>query len=347
LNLADLGEFGLIERLARKLAASGVTPAAGEVALAIGDDAALLQSPPGSDVVATADAVIEEVHFRRDWSRPEDVGWKSLAVNVSDLAAMGARPLAALVTVALPAETPVSWVERFYRGLGDCAAEYGCPIVGGDTVRSPRQIAISVTALGSVAAGRAVRRSGAGVGDLLCVTGVLGDSGGGLALLQGGRRKSRKYASLLERHRRPRPQAVAGPALADAGLATAMLDLSDGLGSDLRHLCKACRVGARLHTDWLPISDDARQAAKTLSADPTRWALFGGEDYELLFTVPPERFSEVPATLGPFGVVATIVGEITPRRVTAVDAAGREVPLRPEGFAHFATGSVRTSQSKA
>ncbi|MGV3724977.1 MAG: thiamine-phosphate kinase [Actinomycetota bacterium] len=335
MNLADLGEFGLIERLARKLAASHAPPAAGSVSLAIGDDAALLQPPPGAGLGATADPVIEEVHFRRDWSKPEDVGWKSLAVNVSDLSAMGARPLGALVTVALPADAPVSWVDRFYRGLGDCAVRYGCPIVGGDTVRSPRHIAISVTALGTVTAGRAVRRSGAKVGDLICVTGVLGGSGAGLALLQGGRGKTRKYASLLARHRRPGPPVPAGSALAEAGLPTAMMDLSDGLGSDLRHLARASGVGARLHTDCLPISDDARQAARELGVDPARWALFGGEDYELLFTVSADRFPEVPPTLGPLGVVATIVGEITPRRVTVLDADGREAPLRPEGFAHF------------
>jgi thiamine-monophosphate kinase len=114
-----------------------------------------------------------------------------------------------------------------------------------------------------------------------------------------------------------------------------MMDLSDGLGSDLRHLAKASRVGARIHTDCLPISDDARQAAKELGVDPAHWALFGGEDYELLFTVPADRFPEVPPTLGPLGVVATIIGEITPRRITVVDAAGRETVLRPEGFAHF------------
>jgi len=337
LNLAALGEFGLIERLARRLAVSTVAPAAGGVSLAIGDDAAVLQPPAGAEVVVTADALIEEVHFRRAWSKAEDVGWKSLAVNVSDLAAMGARPLGALITLALPADVPVSWVDRFYRGLGLCAAEYGCPIVGGDTVRSPRHVAISVTALGTVASGRVVRRSGAKVGDLICVTGVLGDSGGGLALLQGGRRKSRKYASLLERHLRPRAQALAGPALAEAGLATAMMDLSDGLGSDLRHLAKASGVGARTYTNRLPISDDARQAAKELGVDPTRWALFGGEDYELLFTIAPERFPEVPPTLGPFGVVATIIGEVTPRWVTVVDGAGREKSLGADGFAHFGT----------
>lgn len=337
MNLADLGEFGLIDRLARSLAVSPVAPAAGSVELAIGDDASVLRFPAGTELVATADALIEEVHFRRDWSRPEDIGWKSLAVNVSDLAAMGARPLAALVTIALPAEVPVRWVDRYYQGLRECAAEYGCPIAGGDTVRSPHHIALSITAFGSVAAGRAVRRSGARVGDLLCVTGVLGDSGAGLELLRQGRGKSRKYAELLERHCRPRARAAAGSALAEAGLPTAMMDLSDGLGSDLGHLTRASGVGACVETERLPISDPARQAARELGLDPVRWALFGGEDYELLFTVPPARFAEVPPTLGPLGVVATIVGEITPEGLTVRTEDGREAPLRAEGFAHFAT----------
>lgn len=343
MNLARLGEFGLINRLARTLASQPVVPAAGEVDLAIGDDASILRLPPGSELVATADALIEEVHFRRDWSRPEDVGWKSLAVNVSDLAAMGARSLAALISIALPPDVPVRWIDRFYAGLHECAREYGCPITGGDTVRAPRHIALSVTALGTVPTGQAVRRSGARVGDLVCVTGVLGDSGGGLALLQNGQSRSRKYAALLERHRRPRAQSAAGPALAEAGLATAMMDLSDGLGSDLRHLARASQVGARIEAERLPISDDARQAARRLKQDPLRWALYGGEDYELLFTVSPDRFAEVPPALGPFGIVATIIGEITPRKVTLVHEDGREAPLRPEGFAHFAGTRPETS----
>jgi thiamine-monophosphate kinase len=338
-NLADLGEFGLIERLAGKLTETGGQPAAGGVDLAIGDDAALLQLPPNTQLVTTIDALVEEVHFRRDWSRPEDLGWKALAVNVSDLGAMGARPLAALISVALPPDVPVRWVDRLYRGLGECARRYGCPLVGGDTVRAPRQIALSITALGSVPTGKAVRRAGARVGDLLCVTGVLGDSGAGLDLLQRAGARKRRYAPLYAWHVRPEPPVAAGAALAEAGLPTAMMDLSDGLASDLRHLARASGVGATVETERLPISDAAREAGRELAIDPVRWALYGGEDYQLLFTVPPERLGEVPVVLGPLGVTTTVIGKITRRGLKLASRDGSTAALRPEGFAHFEGGA--------
>jgi thiamine-monophosphate kinase len=333
--VSKLGEFPLIERLAKRLAAGGVQPARGEVRVGIGDDAAVLRVPEGSELVATIDALVEEVHFRRDWSKPEDLGWKALAVNVSDLGVMGARPLGALITLALPKDTPVRWVDRFYAGLSECGAAYGCPVAGGDTVRSPERIAVSVAALGSVAAGKAVTRSGARVGDLVCVTGVLGDSGAGLALLARGGRVPRKYSPLVRWHRRPRPPAEAGAVLAERGLATAMLDLSDGLASDLRHICETSRVGTRVELKRLPISYAARLAGEELVVDPIDWALRGGEDYQLLFTVPPARFPEVPPALGPLGVVATCIGEITTKGYFQVDANGKTLRLDPTGFAHF------------
>lgn len=328
-------EFSLIDRLDSRLTRLAAAPAAGRLVLGIGDDAALLQPPPGTELVVTADALVEDVHFRRDWSRPGDIGWKALAVNVSDLGAMGARPLASLVTLALPRGTPVAWVDRFYAGLGECAAAYGCPVAGGDTVRAPDRIALSVTALGTVPAGRSVLRSGAGVGDLLCVTGVLGDSGAGLALLQQGGRIPPRLGRLVEWHRRPHPPVTAGALLAEAGLATAMLDLSDGLASDLRHLCRRSGVGARVEAERLPVSDAARRAAARLGVDPLHWALHGGEDYQLLFTVPEERFAAVPPVLGPLGVTATIIGRVAPRGIRLVDPSGRSEPLRPAGFRHF------------
>lgn len=330
-----MGEFGLIERLARRLAASGAVPRGGSVVLGIGDDAAVLGLPPETELVATADALAEGVHFRRDWSRPEELGWKALAVNVSDLGAMGARPVAALLTLALPKEVPVAWVEGLYRGLKAVSERYGCPVVGGDTVRSLGGICLSVTAFGAVPAGKAVTRSGARVGDLVCVTGGLGDSGAGLALLERGGEVPEALSAPVRWHLRPEPPVEAGAVLAERGLATAMMDLSDGLASDLRHIATRSKVGAVVEAERLPISDAARQAAKGLGIDPVRWALFGGEDYQLLFTVPSERFAEVPPALGPLGVVATIVGKITRRGLVLVSVDGSRTPLTPEGFHHF------------
>ena len=338
-TLSELGEFGLIARLARSL--EPATPAAGAVDLGIGDDAALLRLPVGSQLVATIDALTEGVHFRRDWSRAEDVGWKSLAVNVSDLGAMGARPVGALITLAVPPDTPVRWIDRLYAGLGECATKFSCPIVGGDTVRSPSGISISVAALGAVPEGKAVRRSGARVGDLVCVTGTLGRSAAGLALLQSDLKPTQEErTSLVGAHCRPAPPIEAGARLAEAPLATAMLDLSDGLASDIQHIAKCSGVGAVIEAERLPISDAARQLARRLGVDPVQWALHGGEDYELLFTVAPERFPEVPPLLAPLGVTATIVGRITRRGVKLV-TEDETVPLRPQGFAHFRTGNGR------
>jgi thiamine-monophosphate kinase len=307
--------------------------------LGIGDDAALLRPPAGTEIVATIDAVMEEVHFRRDWSKPEDVGWKALAVNVSDLNGMGARPLAALVSIGLPPDVTPSWIEGCYRGMAECSAAYGCPLVGGDTVRSPRHIALSVTALGTVAEGRAVLRSGAQPGDLLCVTGVLGESAAGYELLSREVRRRPEHAPLLAAHRRPRPPRLAGAVLAEAGLVTAMLDLSDGLASDLQHLSRRSGVGVTVEAARLPISDATRQTAQRLELDVANLVLHGGEDYELLFAVPPDRWEKVPPALGPLGVVATIIGRVEVakgrRGVGLIGANGRRQPLRPQGFTHF------------
>jgi thiamine-monophosphate kinase len=330
-------EFGLIDRISAHLAKLQTQPAAGAVRLGIGDDAAVLVLPEGEELVTTIDALIEEVHFRRDWSRPEDIGWKALAVNVSDLGAMGARPLACFLTLALPKGTRTAWVDRFYAGLAECAGEYGCPVAGGDTVRSPDRIALTIAALGSVPAGKAVTRAGAQPGDLICVTGVLGDSGAGLALLERGKRAARRYAGPVAWHRRPHPPVAAGAVLAERGIPSAMMDLSDGLASDLRHIARASGVGARIEASRLPISDAARQAAKELKVDPVHWALHGGEDYQLLFTVPEERFEELPPALGPLGAVATVIGRITRRRgLFLIGTDAKSSPLRPTGFKHFA-----------
>jgi thiamine-monophosphate kinase len=334
MNLRDLGEFGLIRREAARLDVA--TPACGEVILGIGDDAAVLRLPEGYDLVTTTDALIEDVHFRCDWSRPEDIGWKSLAVNVSDLGAMGARPLGAAIALALPAHLPVRWIDRFFRGLSECASFHGCPVVGGDTVRSPGPIAITVSAHGGVRRGKAVLRSGARTGDLICVTGTLGESGAGLALLEAGRASDARWRPLISHHCRPRPPAAAGVRLGESGIVTAMMDLSDGLAADLTRLCDVSRCGALVKETLLPISDLVRQTASSLGVLPTRRALFGGEDYQLLFTVRPERFGDVPPLLGPLGVTATVVGEIRRGKArTLLTAAGERRPLKAEGFAHF------------
>jgi thiamine-monophosphate kinase len=283
-------------------------------------------------VVATADALVEEIHFRRDWTGPEDLGWKALAVNVSDILAMGGEPFAALISVALPSATDPGWVEALYQGLAACAEEYDCALVGGDTVGSPERIFLNVALLGTAEPGRVRTRSGARPGDRVCVTGALGDSAAGLALLRAG---SHAYPALLDAHRRPRPRRLAARALAAEPAVTAMMDLSDGIASDLRHIVTASGVGARLDAGALPLSTAARAAAADLGADPIEWALRGGEDYELLFTIRPEAVARLPRILAGTGVTATAVGEITAAGYLLVGPDGREEPLAPEAFAHF------------
>jgi thiamine-monophosphate kinase len=356
MRLGDLGEFGLIERIAQLVGGpgSGPRPEAGRVTLGIGDDAALLEVPPERQLVATVDTLVEEVHFRRDWTGPEDLGWKSLAVNVSDVAAMGAEPLAAFLSLALPENTEIAWIEAFIRGLEACACDYACVIAGGDTVRSPLPLAITVTLLGTVERGRGLLRSGARVGDALCVTGTLGDSAAGLALLQKGvgcsvsgvrsdsvpnthhrTPNTVDFAPLLAAHHRPRPRLEAARALAASGGVTAMMDLSDGLASDIRHLATRSDVGVRIQREALPISDAARAASSEIGVDPTDWALHGGEDYELLFTLPLSAVEPARELLSARGAPMTVVGEIVSEGLRLVEVDGRQVALEPAGFAHF------------
>jgi thiamine-monophosphate kinase len=341
-RLGDVGEFGLIDRIAALVQATGkaVRPGVGQVTLGIGDDASLLEIPPDRTLVTTVDTLVEEVHFRRDWTGPEDLGWKSLAVNVSDIAAMAAEPLAAFLSLALPPETEVAWVESFIRGMAECAWEYGCAIAGGDTVRSRERVAITVTLLGTVERGRALLRSGARLGDAICVTGTLGDSAAGLALLQKGKggpgprgKRVKTLDTLIIAHLRPRPRLDAARALAASGQVTAMMDLSDGLASDLRHLTARSGVGARVWRNSLPVSDAVSAVAPLLGVDPTEWALHGGEDYELLFAAVPQSIE----LLRPMRVPITVVGTIVEEGVWLLEADGSEKALEPRGFAHFQT----------
>lgn len=342
MRLSDVGEFGLIGRLRGAVDASRDRTRGGRVVLGIGDDAAVLGVSRVRQLVATIDTLVEGVHFRLDWSTAEDLGWKSLAVNLSDLGAMGAEPLAVLVAIALPPDTDAEWVEQLYSGIDQCAERYGGAVVGGDTVRSPAGVMITVAALGTVPHGGAVLRSGARAGELLCVTGTLGESGAGLALLEDGHSGVQVFGrsgGLTEPcmiwHLRPEPPVEAGIALARAGLATAMMDLSDGLASDTQHLAERSGVQVVVQEERMPISDATRRAAAELNRDPVAWALDGGEDHQLLFTVPQERFAEVPPLLGPHGVVATIIGEVREGNGVRLMRQGAEKVLLPGGFTHF------------
>lgn len=332
MNLGELGEFGLIYRLRERMLARRP---GNQVIAGIGDDAALLPGTGHDQLLLTTDALVEGVHFRSKWMPPDSLGWKALAVNLSDIAAMGGTPAWALVTLGLPATMPTGAVEDIYLGMDELGREHGTAVAGGDIVSSP-VLFINVVVAGSVPAGQALRRSRAAVGDLLVVTGALGASAAGLAVLGAGRQSEKGYYPLVRAHLRPVPRLEAGRALAQGQLAHACIDLSDGLGGDLRHLCRESGVGACLHLDQLPITEETEAAALALGADPLSWAVSGGEDYELLLAIAPESWEAAEQALLGAGCQPAAVGEVVPsgEGITAVRPDGSRTALG-SGYTHF------------
>jgi thiamine-monophosphate kinase len=327
INLAQLGEFGLIERIRRR------SPQGPGLHLGIGDDCAALEIPAGRLLLTSTDLLIEEIHFRRDWTDSFQLGRKAVSVNVSDIAAMGGEPHYLYLGLGLPPSLPLTEVDALLDGFLQAAASYNALLVGGDTCRSPGPLFISVTIEGSVPPEQLVRRRGARAGDLLYVSGTLGDSALALALLQEG---GQVDAALAKRHHDPQARPLLGRRLAMSGLATAMLDLSDGLLADLGHLLAASQVGARLQQQALPLSD----AARRLLAMQPRWrplALAGGEDYELLFTVDPHRRTELAELAAELALPLTAIGQITAAEegLTVLDDQGGRIDQKLTGFDHF------------
>lgn len=297
MDLKELGEFGLIRRIA-----AGIEVPAGVTG--IGDDCAVLPQRDGRETLVTTDLLMDGVHFLMEDVDPYSLGWKSAAVNLSDIAAMGGQPVGTFLAFALPRGLGSAWMDAFIRGYKDISAECGAPLLGGDTTGSKDRLCICVTVLGECAAGAAVRRSGARPGDRVCVTGPLGDSAGGLRVILDALPRGDDEAALVARHYRPRPRVAEGLALAAAG-ATAMMDISDGIGSDLRHILEASGVGARIRVADLPLSPELRRCAARHGWDAEALAIDGGEDYELLFTLPPAAESAL-------SVPHTMIGEIVP-----------------------------------
>ncbi len=330
MNLEDLGERALIERIRRQIGEHGEG-----VVIGIGDDAAALSPSPGRLLLATTDMLVEGVDFKRSYASPRQIGWKALAVNLSDIAAMGGLPRYALVSLGLPETTPVEEVDELYEGLTAIAKAHRVHIVGGDTGVAP-VLTLSITLIGEVEPGRLVRRSGARVGDVLAVTGSLGASAAGLAILNRGKGDFDEWKELIHAHLRPSPRVIEGAILARLGV-HAMIDLSDGLATDLDHLCRASGVGGRVCLSQLPIPEGVARAAAALGAEPWRLAVSGGEDFELLFALPSHH---VPGWLVELeretGTKATAIGEVVDAgmRVQFVNAQGESVVFG-RGFEHF------------
>jgi thiamine-monophosphate kinase len=342
-----LGELALIQRIRSGWGGTSGGPAR-HLVLGIGDDCAILRPPRGHEVLVTTDLSLEGRHFRRDWHPPESIGHRALARGLSDLAAMGARPLAAFLSLALPAELLSTrqgraWIQRFFTGLRTLAAQFATPLAGGDTSESPANLILAdIVLVGSAPAGRALRRSTAHPGDLLYVTGALGGSAAELeALGTAGEKRQPTLSAKAGKdgppasphpHFYPQPRIAVGQALLRRRLATAAIDLSDGLSIDLAHLCRESsgqqsKLGAQIEAAALPIHPLAAQ-----SAHPLDLALHGGEDYELLFAASPA--AKMPRSIA--GVPITRIGRLTSGpAITLVDAGSRQRPLKPSGWEHF------------
>ena len=327
-----MGEFELIDRFFRR-----TRPASARVPLGVGDDCALIAPAPGMQLAVSSDMLLEGRHFLSTVD-PARLGHKALAVNLSDLAACGARPLGFTLALALPA-IEEAWLDGFARGLFALADEHGCELVGGDTTRGP--LALCITVFGEVPAGQALLRSGARAGDDLYVSGTVGDARLALEVIRGTRSVP---APLFEHARRrmeqPTPRVALGQTL--RGLATAAVDVSDGLLGDLGHLLRQSRVGATIHADSaLPLLAAREQAGSPADlpdeATQLEFVLAGGDDYELLFTAPAAQREAVAAAAASCATPVTRIGQIDAQPgVRVLDDTGREVPGRFLSFDHFA-----------
>ncbi len=309
----EISEFALIERLRNKLGSVGNSE---DVIVGNGDDAAVIRAGDGKCWVVTCDAQVSGVHF----PSTGDVsgfaaGYKSLAVNVSDVAAMGGRPRFALISLGIPEKTPVSFLDDVYGGVRALSEQYDILVLGGNVTRTSGPLFVDVFLVGEVMEEQVLRRSGAHAGDRILVTGYLGDAAAGLHLLSGSQTRVREdlYASLTRAQLEPQPRVAEGVVIAESGFATSMVDISDGLAGDIRHLCEASGVGALLWESELPVSGELLEAASVTAKKPMEWALHGGEDYELLVTTPPEFVGALQEALRRAGgAPLTPVGEILP-----------------------------------
>ncbi|HEV2237471.1 MAG TPA: thiamine-phosphate kinase [Ktedonobacterales bacterium] len=340
-------EFDLIARLTANL------PGHPDVRVGIGDDAAIVRWPADRELVVTCDAQVAGRHFLPESASPEIFGARAMAVNLSDIAAMGGEPRYALVSLLIPPETTTDWLMRYYGGLRATADTFAVAIIGGNLSGTTGPFTADVTLFGQIAPGRAIRRSGARVGDAILVTGQLGAAAAGLLAESDAGAASQASQAALAHVRdvwlHPTPRVSAGQALAAAGCATAMIDVSDGLAADLGHILQQSHVGALLEAAALPVDAATRAVARALGRAPDDLALFGGDDYELLFTVPAEQVPAAMASVTAIGATATRIGTISDHHEGSRlrVASGAIVPLEPRGWDHLrAEGLPRASSAR-
>ncbi|MFH1541306.1 MAG: thiamine-phosphate kinase [Elusimicrobiota bacterium] len=326
MKLSQLGEFGLIERIRKKSKLAVHHP---ETIVGIGDDCAVVKCTSNKHLLFTTDMLVENIHFSKKYYSFFDIGYKSLAVNLSDIAAMGGVPLYALITAGFPTETKVIEADEIYCGINKLASEFNVEIIGGDTVKSPTALIISITLVGKTISdthGTCIKRSGAKDGDLIFTTGNFGDSSAGLYLLQ---KNVAGYSKLKKKHLNPYPRIKDGLFIAKSGFATSMIDSSDGFDKSIRFICQESNVGCEIYLDKIPVSNEFKKSITAYHLPTTTYRLFGGEEHELIFTVPANKKSY-------FEKRFYEIGRITKNKnITYLDSNNKKIKLKDDGYDHF------------
>ena len=330
MKIGEVGEFGLIDRI--KQIIGELSPG---VVAGIGDDAAAFRPQPGRLGLLTTDTLVEGVHFHLRYTPLTSLGWKAVAINISDIAAMGGVPRYGVVSLALPKDWEVEMVESLYEGMEQCAMAYGCTLVGGDTVQSKGGCCLTVTILGDVKEDKIVTRDGAQEGDLLCMTGEMGGARVGLEVLESGEDEKR-YADSVNRFLEPKPRLWEAKRFVDELDVSSMIDISDGLTSEIGHLCKQSGLGCLVDEQKVPAAGEAVRWAEEKKKPLSGYLLESGEEYELLFTVPERKYERWREKKLDVNMKITVIGEMVDKREgIRVKSEGKVRSFVPRGWNHF------------
>lgn len=332
MKIQEINEFALIERIKPD---SIVNPE--RVVQGIGDDAAVEKISGEKYLLSACDMLIEDIHFLRNCITPWQLGYKAIAVNFSDIAAVGGKPTGVLASLGLPGDVEVAYVDEFFKGLKSLCSEYKVNLLGGDIVRSPFHIVVNVTVLGEVTPNMLILRSGAKISDVLLVTGTVGDSKAGLELLMRSDQKSNLDSNLLSKHLTPKPPVEEGVFLAAQGVVTSMNDISDGLSNEISEIADASSVGAKIYAHKIPISAEAKKIAYELDTDVLDWALYGGEDYQLVITCKKGEQEKLKKNFKEkFKKELFEIGEITSSSEGIVMKRNEKLEIiEAKGYSHF------------
>jgi len=329
MNLARTGEFGMIDRIAD---IAGIHPA--KAVLGIGDDAALFETKPGLYTILTTDAMVEGVHFDLSYTPFDALGWKAIAASISDVAAMGGIPDYVIIAMGVPAHWQMHDIEHLYKGMVSCCGTYECEIVGGDTVRSVSKGFLAVSVVGQVKKEDSKKRSGAASGDMLCVSGHLGGARTGLEILQTGADRQ-KYANAIEKFLHPKPRVDIVMALSGKRGITSMIDISDGLGSEIHHLCARSGLGCVIHETAIPVDTDAEAWCQSKQVETAQFVFESGEEFELLFTLDSRIYkNELKQVFQQLNI--HVIGEMSEKETgPRIQSGKKTIPLQFHGWDHF------------